>query len=784
MSHEDAYSIALQVIQQAVNVLALWSNKELANKLPVTKDKESAAVTRAKKILSWNDSCKIEFLKSLFDSVKLESGQDNQHQTHYWYPQEIADNYPRIPYPQDNQPIESDFGDLKEEVKSVINSLDTEDWENLSLLTLILEKYGSFISFGDKDIALIDIAKSTAAVAAALTNNPDASKLTLIAGGLSGIQNFIYTISSDGALKSLRARSFYLELVTEEVVQQVLGDLKLPHNNVIYAGGSNLYILASGDVEGIEKSLNIIRQRFNKWLLKEFDGKISLNLDYLDFPTEDIVTKKFAEHWSDISQKLNEQKSRKFSEQIAQFIQPKTSYEPCKVCHRDDDDNLEILNPDEADSPLACKSCRDMFSLGGKLFKLGSIVRSKNQDLVGKETPKLSFNLPAIGEGEAIDVYYYLFESWQPIIEKEKPETVFLINDWEIKHYKFKFVNNPVPLLLGNYGKVVERQEKEGKGFIRSNEMADAAQGIPRVGHLRMDVDRLGRIFAEGLGEKKTLPRIAGLSRQMSYFFKVYLNSLAEFRNNNKPINRPIKFKQLTPDDERLNLLFIYAGGDDLFVSGAWNEVVEFGFDVYQCFRAFTGNNPDITLSGGICIADAKFPLYQAAKQSGKAEDAAKDNGRDSLGLFGEVFKWDEWLGIDDVKDIKPEILTYLNPDAKPELLGVLPFVEILEHQQIGFNYSRNFVRNLLATAQIQKQAVKKIKDRKIDEKSKKEKDKLKAEIKETRYFLHLPKVAYTLARLPTNVLDNPDFRKSLKSPYNAPYFRAIATWIELLNRS
>ncbi|MEO0842443.1 MAG: type III-A CRISPR-associated protein Cas10/Csm1, partial [Cyanobacteria bacterium J06643_5] len=321
MSHEDAYSIALQVIQQAVKVLALWSNEELANKLPVNKDKESAAVTRAKKILSWNDSYKIESLKSLFDSVKLESGEDNQHQTHYWYPQEIADNYPRIPYPQDNQPVEGDFNGLKGEVESVINSLDTEDWENISLLTLILEKYGSFISFGDEDVALIDIAKSTAAVAAALTNNPDISKLTLIAGGLSGIQNFIYTISSDGALKSLRARSFYLELVTEEVVQQVLGDLKLPRNNVIYAGGSNLYILASGDVEGIEKSLNIIRQRFNKWLLKEFDGKISLNLDYLDFPTEDIVTKKFAEHWSDISQKLNEQKSRKFSEQIAQFIQ-------------------------------------------------------------------------------------------------------------------------------------------------------------------------------------------------------------------------------------------------------------------------------------------------------------------------------------------------------------------------------------------------------------------------------------------------------------------------------
>jgi CRISPR-associated protein Csm1 len=51
------------------------------------------------------------------------------------------------------------------------------------------------------------------------------------------------------------------------------------------------------------------------------------------------------------------------------------------------------------------------------------------------------------------------------------------------------------------------------------------------------------------------------------------------------------------------------------------------------------------------------------------------------------------------------------------------------------------------------------------------------------RYYLHLPKVAYTLARLPTRMLDDEDFRKSLKSPYNAPYFQAIATWIELLNR-
>jgi CRISPR-associated protein Csm1 len=224
----------------------------------------------------------------------------------------------------------------------------------------------------------------------------------------------------------------------------------------------------------------------------------------------------------------------------------------------------------------------------------------------------------------------------------------------------------------------------------------------------------------------------------------------------------------------RWELVFIYAGGDDLFISGAWNQVVEFAFDVYQAFREYTGRNPDIKLSGGISINDVKFPLYQAASESGEAEEAAKGNGRDSLGLFGEVFKWDEWLGTGKVGAIAPEIQEYLKPENIPNLFGILPFVEKLYN--IDPNYSRSFVRNLLNTAQVQNQMIKEIQEkRKQPQYQKQEQD--------IRYYLHLPKVAYTLARLPTRMLDDEDFRKSLKSPYNAPYFQAIATWIELLNR-
>lgn len=779
-----AEQAALQVIQEAVRVLADWTDPKLKDKLSrlitanSNEDVIKKAVVEAQKLLSWNSNDEPKALRLLFDLVNLEKDKDkksqNQHQ-HYWKPDFISDSNPKIPYPVKAKPSLEDFRQTKHEIKQELDKLDDErDLNNLSLLTLILEKYGSFISFGSSDVALIDIAKTTAAVAAALATNPESKNLTLIAGDLSGIQKFIYTISSDGALKSLRARSFYLELVTEEVVQQLLEALELPRTNVIYAGGGNLYILAPA-IESVKSIVEGITQQFNEWLLGEFQGKIFLALDCLDFPITDINTAKFAEYWSELtSKKLAAQKSRKFAENISKFLQESESHEPCKVCHRDDvePEKLKQLNKNEPDSVLACETCCRMFELGGHLLRVEVIVRSQSENFEDK-FDTLAFELPATDKRDAKNVYYHLFRRWKQIVPDN--DTALLVNDWNIEHYKFSQFKKSFPLLLGNYAK----ESSEEKGFIiRANEMAKKAKGINRIGYLRMDVDNLGRIFAEGLGDNKTLPRIAGLSRQMSYFFKVYLNSLAEFRqenflNSNKLIADILQKKaEVLTANRRDDLLFIYAGGDDLFVSGAWNEVVEFAFDVYQSFRAYTGNNPDITLSGGISINDIKFPLYKAANESGDAEEKAKGNGKDSLGLFGQVFKWDEWLGMENISMIDSEIQKYLHSETRPKLLGILPFVERLEQQNIGVNYSRNFVRNLLITAEIQEKALEKFEDNKKSE-----------EALGTRYYLHLPKIAYTLARLPKNVLDDSDFRTSLKSPHNAPYFRAIATWIELLNR-
>ena len=99
----------------------------------------------------------------------------------------------------------------------------------------------------------------------------------LISGDISGIQNFIYTIPSKGALKSLRGRSFYLEILMEQIVDELLDALQLTRANLIYNGGGHFYVLAPNTtktctaIESMEKSIN-------EWFLTVFGTKLYLAL--------------------------------------------------------------------------------------------------------------------------------------------------------------------------------------------------------------------------------------------------------------------------------------------------------------------------------------------------------------------------------------------------------------------------------------------------------------------------------------------------------------------------
>lgn len=65
----------------------------------------------------------------------------------------------------------------------------------------------------------------------------------LYTAGFSGIQKFIYTVSTDGALKSLRSRSFFLELLMEHYVDELLAACQLSRVNLLFHGGGQCHLL-------------------------------------------------------------------------------------------------------------------------------------------------------------------------------------------------------------------------------------------------------------------------------------------------------------------------------------------------------------------------------------------------------------------------------------------------------------------------------------------------------------------------------------------------------------
>ena len=105
----------------------------------------------------------------------------------------------------------------------------------------------------DRDISLYDQLKLTAALAAcvseylqqaaafSLLDTPTELRrkpaFLLYTADFSRIQRFIYTVHTEGALRSLRSRSFFLELLMEHYMDELLDGCGLTRTNIIYSGG-------------------------------------------------------------------------------------------------------------------------------------------------------------------------------------------------------------------------------------------------------------------------------------------------------------------------------------------------------------------------------------------------------------------------------------------------------------------------------------------------------------------------------------------------------------------
>lgn len=570
-----------------------------------------------------------------------------------------------IVYPSMNDPQDVEKA-WPQETWQEITTLDSRKLRHMGInwLLFLLERFGSFAPAKDSDktVSIYDYYKLQAAQKAALqVLSPDSSidkPYLLIGGDLSGIQNFLYTITSENALKTLRARSFFLEILNEHLVDRVLALTpdKLTRVNLIYSGGGVFYILAS-NTHAIREGLNDLKRDFNRWLYDEFGTRLFLAVAQIEVSQKSLLSN-ITQPWEELSQGLFAEKQHKFLDVIRSrdfFNLKKTepTFEECDICHRDDLGKGALK---QIPAGHRCAFCDNAVGIGSELPEIRFVHRSQDKPTNGRYFKIENVFYGMIRKGESPPREHSGI--WWVFSDPEETDGLSSLNAVPLYVGTHRRLMKDMPLYLKDEREKRQRElhdkfeKEEDPG--RRNELeeeiaalrddstasfewlAKCSSGIEQIGALRVDLDNLGMLFGKGLPEKSGIFHLSALSRNFTYFFKIYVNSIC--RGNLNTI-RPCNFlKREISSEAGRHVTIIYSGGDDLFLVGAWSEVVELSVDLGKAFKEFVGYHPDITLSGGMTVHPARFPLYQIAALSERALKEAKSN-RDPCSMCRQNWK-------------------------------------------------------------------------------------------------------------------------------------------------
>ncbi len=496
-------------------------------------------------------------------------------------------------------------------------------------LLALLQRYGWCLSAHSEDVSLFDHARLTSAIAVclhhchahnlsaeAVSNAESAERFCLLVGDLSGIQSYIFNISTIGAggvARRLRARSFYLSALADVLSHQIAECFKVPLGNVIMASGGKFYVLVP-NVDDVEAEVGGLRHEIDEWLRNQFNGEIAINLAQHCFAGEQFQAGAlgrpgFGEVLSALSRKLNREKRRRgqsvladgnsWSETAFAITRDFWGASVCMSCRK---------NPTLPDSTI-CEQCdRDV--------QLGRILpRARYVAYYSDNTGAIK-----LWNGWSVDVYE------QTTQISGAPYLVAKLNDPQIDELRrlpgsFRFLANYVP--LGQYG-----------APLTFEDIANEAKGRALLGYVKADVDYLGTLFAQGLqrdaGGYDTAAHIAALSREFDLFFSGWVQHL---------LSRTPRYRAFYT---------IFSGGDDLFLVGPWDQAAALAMEVHDNLHAFTGENKDVSLSAGVLFTKERYPIARAAEDAEDELEHSKErkrpdgSNRNQITVLGDTLSWDE----------------------------------------------------------------------------------------------------------------------------------------------
>lgn len=537
------------------------------------------------------------------------------------------------------------WGKFKKEFEAIPNKNDFTTV--LSLLRKYTSTMPSAAYVSKSDISLYDHLKTTAALSTCrylfkkdsstrLTQKDELNVYLTINGDISGIQNFIYKISSpaeaqSGMNRRLRGRSLFLTLLNESIAKLIVDKLGLTQANIIFCGGGKFTIIAPNTEKAIH-SLDRIKNSINKYFIDKFNAELYLSLVWHETNGDDF--NEFRDVLNSLNKKIRDDKEHKFLGNLEDIFkledEVKGKYS-CPVCG----------NIGEHEG--VCMECESHEELGGAVANSRYMV----QCITDTNHPDFSIYFEEMGIG-------YIFTNSLNQLEKYSDEfkhlTVSKLNntdflDSDINRdnvsFSFSFLANNIP--------------KHSKYPLYFEHLSKIAKGANKLGVLKMDVDDLGLIFSEGLSEDVSISRISTLSSQLDLFFSGFINIIAkdfkvyEDGNEESAISLELQDEDKTPfnvyrdgEGEVSTIHINYAGGDDLLVLGPYDDIIEFAGKINEKFKKWTCYNLSINLSGGISIVGSKFPVGKAAILADEHLEVSKSCGKNKITLFNSITSLEE----------------------------------------------------------------------------------------------------------------------------------------------
>jgi len=161
---------------------------------------------------------------------------------------------------------------------------------------------------------------------------------------------------------------------------------------------------------------------------------------------------------------------------------------------------------------------------------------------------------------------------------------------------------------------------------LADNSCGSLETGLKSLAVLKADVDSMGAYLKDNRNDViESFEHFDLFSRTLDRFFAQYVPELMRA--------------------EYPNTYTVFAGGDDLFLLGAWDEVLELARRIHDEFHAFTKGQ--LSISFGIAIAKPSHPIAQLATFTEELLEKAKEvDGKNALTLFNETVRWTHYLKV------------------------------------------------------------------------------------------------------------------------------------------